>query len=511
VSVTASAPATRESDSTPVLSLAGIEKTYPGVRALRGVDLQIEAGTVRALVGENGAGKSTLLKIVFGAEAPDRGTVTIAGETVSRLTPRSAQERGVRLVSQERQVALDLCVTENVLLGRLPLSRTGAVNWRLAHRQTARELDRLGLKIDPRLSARELSVGSLQALEIARALSAKARLLIMDEPTAALGASEIRALFKTIGSLREQGVAILYVSHHLEEIFEIADSVTVLRDGAHIATRPVTELDVNTLIEMMLGRSLQAVEEAVGTGSEGEQEDVLRLSDVAKRPGLRNVSLSLKRGEIVAVTGAIGSGRWELARCAAGVARPDAGQVEIFPAGKRPRFAREALQSGVAFVPEDRKRDGLFLDLDLVDNIGIGRLSLTRSPIAHPVLRRRTAQQLCQRLGIRSPSLRAHVRLLSGGNQQKAMLARWLNVGARVFVFDEPTAGIDVGTKVEIYTVLRQLTQEGASILMFSSDLEEIKLLAHRAVVLRKGVIAGELRGSKITDDQILRLLMGAQ
>jgi ABC-type sugar transport system ATPase subunit len=509
VVVSTLAPA-EPAENRAVLSLRGIEKSYPGVRALADVDLDIASGTVHGLVGENGAGKSTLLKIVSGAIPPDAGTIAVAGEPVTRLTPRLARRLGIRMVSQERQIAGDLSVGENVLLGRLPRGRSGRVDWRAVRREAQAKLEQVGLEIDPHLQARRLSVAQLQSLEIARALSAQARLIVMDEPTAALGAGEIELLFANIRGLREFGVSILYVSHHLEEIFEIAETVTVLRDGALVATRPCAALTSDGLVELVLGRSPEALALATEIPVGDAREVVLRVQRLARAPALREASFELRAGEILCVTGAIGSGRRELARCVAGIERPDAGRIELRGRDHRPRSPRNALRHGVAFLPEDRKREGLLLDLDLVDNVGIGRLALARDPLVRPRVRRRTARELCARLRVRPAGLSRPVRLLSGGNQQKAMLARWLAVGARVFVLDEPTAGIDIGTKVEIYRLLRLLSAEGVALLVLSSDFEEIKVIADRVLVLRKGVVAGDLRRDQINERRMLALQVGA-
>ncbi|MFN8202036.1 MAG: sugar ABC transporter ATP-binding protein [Solirubrobacteraceae bacterium] len=494
-------------DAPPVVSLRGIEKGYPGVQALKGVDLDVRPGVVHALVGENGAGKSTLIGVMSGVTAPDAGTIEIAGERIGHLTPRGARERGIRLVAQERQIALDLSVGENVLLGHMPL-RHGRVDWRAVRAEAHRRLARVGLEIDPRTPARELGVAQLQALEIARALSTQARLVILDEPTAALGASEVERLFANIRELREAGVAVLYVSHHLGEIFAIADLVSVMRDGSHVATRAVDGLDVDGLVTLMLGQAPERLRQEVR--SERSERSALRVEGLSCVPALRDVSLTVGEGEIVAVAGALGSGRRELARCIAGLQRPDGGKVAFGGRDAPPRSPREALRRGLVFLPEDRKREGLMLDLDVVENVGVGRLSLQRSPFVRPLTRQREARRQCGSLGVRAADVFTPVRTLSGGNQQKIMLGRWLGTGARMFVFDEPTAGIDVGAKLEIYDLLRRLAADGAGVLFFSSDLEEITLVAHRAVVLCKGRVAGVCSGADMTEDRMLSLLVGA-
>ena len=423
---------------------------------------------------------------------------------MARVTPRHARRLGVRLVSQERQIAPDLSVAENVLLGRMPRARSGRIDWRSAHRTAGERLMRMGLDVDPRGPARSLGVAQLQTVEIARALSSNARVIVLDEPTAALGASEIERLFANLRDLRDAGVAIIYVSHHLTEIFQIADTVTVLRDGRRVVERPVSELDTERLVELMLGRSLEELERSQHAAD--EREVALQLRGMSRGSALDGIDLSVRRGEILCVTGAVGSGRRELGRCIAGLDTPDAGTIALEGVEVALRTPRDALRKGIVFLPEDRKREGLLLDLDVTDNIGVGRLALQRSPFASRHQRRRQARELCDRLHVRTPSVSQHVRLLSGGNQQKVMLGRWLNVDARVFVFDEPTAGIDVGSKLEIYGLLRQLASQGAAIVVLSSDYEEIKLVADRAIVLRRGRVAGELRGGDINEHRMLTL-----
>ncbi len=500
----------RGKPDTDVVVIRGITKTYPGVRALQDVSLSIRTGTVHALVGENGAGKSTLVKVITGAVIPDVGEIEVGGERVLGLTPGGSQARGISVIHQERQIAFDLSITENVLLGRLPVRRPGVIDWRRARREAEARLAQVGLEVDVRRPVRELGVGQLQALEISRALSADARLIVMDEPTSALSGPDVARLFETIRRLRDHGVAVLYISHHLEEVFEIADDVTVLRDGRRVVTRPVAGLFTDELVTLMLGRAPEELPAPAGAqpAGEGRGETVIEAHDLHLRRALHGVSLAAHRGEIICVTGAIGSGRRELARCLAGVERPDRGSVLV--SGRTPRGPRDAIRRGVVFLPEDRKREGLFLDLNVTDNICLGRMVQARTPVVSPRKQRREAATLVERLRVRTRSLSTPARLLSGGNQQKVMLSRWLEVGAGAFVFDEPTAGVDVGTKMEIYAFLRELAGRGAAIVLFSSDFEEIKLMADRVIVLRRGRIAGEVSGAEVTEDRLLALEQAA-
>ncbi len=491
-----------------LLRLSAVDKRYPGVHALRSVDFGVAAGSVHALVGENGAGKSTLLKIVSGVVRPDSGEIRFDGQTYPHLSPRSAWLAGIRLVAQERQIAGDLSIIENVLLGRLP-GRYGYVSWRDARRIARERLALVGVGGDLDRPARELGVAEQQSVEIARALSSSAKLIIFDEPTAALGASEVARLFTNIRRLRDNGVGIVYVSHHLEEVFEIADTVTVMRDGSVVGTHPQVELNQQRLIEMMLGVAAEEIESEAVVTVRRDAPVALAARGVSVDGSLSDVTVEVRRGEIIAVTGTIGSGRRELAHVLAGLISPDAGAVEVDgrPLRGGPRAMRKA---GVVYLPDDRKRSGLMLDLDIVENVGLGDLALGSTPVVRPSVRERHALKMRSQIGIKTSSIFQPVRALSGGNQQKVMLGRWVESGAKVFVFDEPTAGIDVGAKIEIYRLLRSLADKGAAIVVFSSDLEEIRHIASRVLILRRGSVAAELTNHEATEDRILSLVMGA-
>ena len=491
----------------PVLSVHNVTKTYPGVIALTDVSLDLEPGTVHALVGENGAGKSSLVKVITGALVPDSGRLRIGDREVTHLTPQGAQAMGISVIQQERQIVPDLSVAENVMLGHLP-GRGGMVDWPAVRRQARQRLAQVGATTDVRRSVRNLAVAELQELEIARALSSDVRVLVMDEPTSALSRPEVERLFAVMRRLREHDVAMLYISHHLEEIFEIADVVTVMRDGTAVATRPIDSLDPDELVRLMLGREVAPlVRAAQAHRAEQRGEVVLEAREVHRVPTLHGVSVDLHAGEILCVTGAIGSGRRELARCLAGADRPDRGSVKL--RGRPLGRPRNAIRRGVVLVPEDRKREGLLLELAVLDNLMIGSVAAGRAPMISPIGWRRKAVRLVQRLRVKTRSVNTPVRLLSGGNQQKIVVGRWLNTGAQVFVFDEPTAGVDVGAKIEIYTLLRELADAGAALVVFSSDFEEIKLLADRTLVLRRGVVAGELPTHELSDERLLALSLG--
>jgi ABC-type sugar transport system ATPase subunit len=491
------------------LRLIDVSKEYPGVRALTGVSFDVRAGKVHALVGENGAGKSTLISLIAGTNHPSAGRIQIGDVVYSALTPRIARSRGVSLVPQERQVCHDLTVGENTLLGRPPTrgGALGPVDRRAMMREAHRRLVDVGLEdIDPRTRMRDLTVVQSQLVEIARALSGNARLIIMDEPTAALGAPDVATLFSAIRQLRQRGVSVVYVSHHLEEIFEIADDISVLRDGRHVVTRGVGGLTIDELVKLLLGRAPEDIK--LGRSGRSVREPVIEVSSVIRPPTLRGVSLKANGGEVLAVTGGIGSGRRELARLLVGIDTPESGMVNIAGVG-RVRTPAHAVRSGVAFLPEDRKTEGVLAALSVVDNIGLGRLAASRRLASLPRQRRRDARQMVERLRVKTPSIHQPARLLSGGNQQKAILGRWLNVGVRALVLDGPTEGIDIGSRLEIYGLLRELAADGVAVIIFTSDFEEVKLIADRVVVLRRGRVAGELRGGEISEERLYTLQYG--
>jgi len=482
------------------LELIGIEKSFPGVRALRDVSMEIARGEVHALVGENGAGKSTLIKIATGAQQPDAGTVVIDGEVIPTVTRSSVRARGVRCIYQERQVAPDLSVAENVLLDDLP-RRRGLVDWRTMRAVAADRLQRLGIELDPDRPVRGLSVAQLQLIEIARALSDDARLIVMDEPTAALHRSEVQRLFEVVRALRENGVAVLYISHHLDEIFELADRVTVLRDGSRVATETVADLDTGSLVEMMFGRRV-AETESDRLPVEGAVAMELRGVEV---PGqLDGIDLDLRAGEVLVVTGGLGSGTSALASVVAGAVRPAVGTVHL--SGVGPVANRRSTSDHIALMPSDRKRRGLLLDEPVSTNITLGALGRRGSPIIDPRRTRSLASRLAQAAHVKAASIDVRARTLSGGNQQKVMIGRWLDHPRKVVVIDEPTAGIDIASKFEIYDQLRQLAADGAAVLVCTTDFQEVGQVADRVIVLRDGVIVSELAGAEATEHHLVAL-----
>jgi ribose transport system ATP-binding protein len=480
------------SDGSSVLDLRGIGKSFPGARALEGVDLTVRAGEVHALVGENGAGKSTLIKIASGVLAPDSGTVKVDGNLVAHSNRRTFQDLGIRVIYQERQIAADLTVGENVLLDRLPGNRV-SVSWRKMMREAAERLAEVGLDLDPRSSVRGLPVAQWQLIELARAVDYGARIVIMDEPTASLSRSEVEQLFDVVARLRERGVAVLYISHHLDEIFQIAETVTV------------AGLTSEQLVEKMFGQVVHHIDRA---RQDRAPSVAIELDHVSAGTRLRDVSCRIDVGEVVGFTGGIGSGVSELAAVIVGASATTAGSVRL--AGNRAVGSRSKAASSIAYLPADRKRRALLLDRSTGDNLNLARLAVSGSPLVWPGRMRRAAQDLLVRAGVKSDSAERSVRTLSGGNQQKVVIGRWLDVGCEVLVFDEPTAGIDIPSKLEIYRTLRQLADEGAAVIVCSTDFQEIGLVSDRVLVLRDGYVVGEVDGADASEQRLIDLEMSA-
>ena len=493
----------------PVLEARNIRKRFPGVLALDEVSITVFPGEVLAVVGENGAGKSTLMKILSGALQPDEGQILLDGRPVEFADPRQALELGIAIIYQELSTIDNLTVGENVLLGRLP-HRTGlpiAVDWPEVWRRTAELLERVGAPLDPRTPMSRLSVAQKQMVEIARALSQNVRVLILDEPTSALSLQETEKLFEIIRGLQAKGVAVIYISHRLEEVFAIAQRVTVLRDGKLVGTLPIGEATREGLIRMMVGRDLGSLF-APEKGDPGPVR--LEVRGLRRAGVLHDVSLTVRAGEIVGLAGLVGSGRTELARCLFGVDPYDSGEILLDGRPVTIRSPRDAVELGIGLVPEDRKLQGLVLILTVRENMTLPTLPrLAR--LGFPSRRRERALvgQYIERLRIRTPSPEQRVVNLSGGNQQKVVLARWLATNPKVLILDEPTRGIDVGAKAEVHAIVAQLAREGVGILMISSELPEILAMSHRVLVMRQGRIVAEFPHGEATEERILAAATG--
>jgi ribose transport system ATP-binding protein len=482
--------------SAPLVELRGITKSFGGFRVLEGVDFDVRPAEVHALAGENGAGKSTLMNIVSGVLPADGGEMLWEGRPVRLRGPRDAQNLGIAFVHQELALAPDLSAAENIFLGRHPATR-GFVRWRELSERAASLLSGLGHAIDPRAPVSQLSLAQRQIVEIARALAFRSRLIIMDEPTAPLTGRDAEGLFRTIATLRDRGVSVIYITHRLKEIFEISARVTVMRDGRRVLACPTGETTSDDLVRAMVGDELNAKLHAEPAPP---QRDTPRLSTGAERP------ITVHRGEIVGLAGLAGAGRTELLEWIFGA---DGTTARVLLDGKPVtiRSPRDAIREGIALIPDDRKAKGLVLGASLCENIalpaGRGRTFLSRAA------ERQAAARLVGELRIRAASIDQPLRHLSGGNQQKVVLAKWLNAGAGIFLLDEPTRGVDVRSKSEIYEIIRGLCARGCAVLLASSEMEELLALSHRIVVLHRGRVAGELPRSGATEEQILRLATG--
>ncbi|MCY1667637.1 sugar ABC transporter ATP-binding protein [Rhizobium sp. SL86] len=498
-----SAPISEGHPAMPFLALSGLSKTYPGVRALDEVSISFEAGEVHAIVGENGAGKSTLIKTIAGAIVADEGTVTIAGRSFADLTPALSRAQGVEVIYQEFNLVPTLSVAENICMG---LSTNFFPDFKRM-RETARDLlAEFGVDISPNTLVRELPSAQQQLVEIAKALAKSPRILIMDEPTAPLSLAEVDSLFAMIRKTKARGTCIIYVSHRMDEIFAICDRITVLRDGRHVATLATGETDRDTLIRMMVGRELTRTYPE-RSGSSG---DVVLELDALEGNGNAPISLSMRSGEIVGLAGLVGAGRTELAKTICGAVAADSGVLRLDGKEVVFRSPRDALVAGIGLVPENRKEEGTFLEKPIRWNISIGALRfLTRWTTINRPAERKLAEAYRDRLKIKTPSLGQKVGNLSGGNQQKVVIAKTLAARARVILFDEPTRGIDVGARAEVYALMAELAAEGIAILMITSDMEELLGMSDRILVLHNGHLVGTLARAEATQERVLSLASG--
>lgn len=490
----------------PVLELEGIEKSFPGVRALAGAKLALYPGEVHALMGENGAGKSTLIKVMAGAHRPDAGTMRFEGRPVRVGSPQEAQALGIAVIYQEFNLIPHLTARENLFLGR-EHTRFGFFDRRAEERQATALLARLGVHLQRNVPCRDLTVAQQQAVEIARALAVEARVLIMDEPTAALTGQEVERLFGVIAELKAQGLAILYVSHRMDEVFRIADRLTVMRDGAWIDTQPTAAFTRERLIARMVGRTLdqEFPKQAAPLGLPR-----LEVRGLQRPPAVRDVSFTLRRGEVLGVTGLVGAGRTEMARLLFGADRRTAGDIRIDGQAVEIRTPHDAIRHRLCLLTEDRKTQGLVLRRSVRENYALPNLPrLSRKGIIDRKAEAQGFDGAVRDLHIRVSGPDQLAETLSGGNQQKVVLAKWLTSRADVFVFDEPTRGIDVGAKVEIYHLINRLAAEGKAILMISSELPEVLGMSDRILVMRQGTVVGEITDvAHTTQEQILALAM---
>ncbi len=499
-----------QDDDQILLKLEGISKSFPGVRALHNVHLEVRRGEVHALLGENGAGKSTLMKILSGAYTRDAGKIYWEGQPVNIRHPREAQELGIGIIYQEFNLVPQLSIAENVWIGRehfrnRPLQ---LIDWPEMRRRTQEILDELHLDLDPRRPVAGLGVAQQQMVEIAKALSLNARLLIMDEPTSALTDTEINQLFALIRRLKAHGVSVVFISHHLDEVFEICDRGTVLRDGEFISTVPLSEVKEDDIIRLMVGRTL---DQQYPKAPARRGEEALRVEGLSRNGVLHDIRFTAYTGEILGIAGLVGAGRTELVRAIFGADPIDAGHVFVFGRKLAVKSPQIAIRAGVGLLPEDRKQQGLVLMLSVLHNMSMASLErLTTRLLLRLGDEQKQARNFIEKLRIITPGFKQQVQYLSGGNQQKVVLAKWLASRSKVLIFDEPTRGIDVGAKVEVYNLMNSLTESGVAVIMVSSEMPELLGMSDRILVMHKGRLAAQLDRREATQEKILAAAMGA-
>ena len=503
----AAAERTAADHGSEILRMEGVRKTFPGVVALDGVDFDLRRGEVHVLLGENGAGKSTLIKMLSGAHRPDGGRVLVDGSPVRINGAQDAERLGIATIYQEFNLVPDLSVAENIFLGRQP-RRFGVVNRTKMDERAAELLARVGVDVSARTRVRDLGIARLQMVEIAKALSLDARVLIMDEPTAVLTTEEVDKLFRIVRTLRADGVGVVFITHHLEEIAALGDRVTVLRDGRSVTQVPAaTERD--ELVRLMVGRSIeqQYPRERPASISADADEPLLKVRGLGRGGSFQDIDFDVRAGEVVGLAGLVGAGRTEVVRALFGADPYDTGTVEVAGVPLPRHDVVAAMDAGIGLVPEDRKGQGLVLDASVQENLGLVTLrGATRAGLVDRAGQRRAAERIAEQLAVRMAGLDQQVRTLSGGNQQKVVIGKWLLADSKVLILDEPTRGIDVGAKVEIYQLVNELTASGHAVLMISSDLPEVLGMSDRVLVMAQGRIAGELTAREATQDAVMAL-----
>jgi ABC-type sugar transport system ATPase subunit len=494
-----------EMQRTPLLRFNGITKVFPGVKALDDVSFEINAGEVHAICGENGAGKSTLINIVAGNYQPDSGSIEIKGKRVSVKSYANAMDMGISVVYQERSLVPNLSVAENIFTDRQPRGFLNFIDKKRMFKDTKKICGDIELDVLPGERVGNLIIAKQQMVEIAKALSIKSQLLILDEPTATITEKETKVLFEVIKNLKERGISIIYISHRLQEIFNIADRVTVLKDGKYIGTRKVEDVEVGDVIRMMVGRDL-AVDKSSSKRT-GDRVLEVRNLNTSK---IKDVSFILKKGEILAFAGLSGAGRTEVARAIIGADPIESGEIFIKGLPVKISNTEDAIENGIGYLPEDRKEHGLFLEMSVAHNVVSGNLKMiSRNRLINEKKIIDVSKKSRDQLRIMCPSVGTVVRQLSGGNQQKVVFAKWLLVNSKILIVDEPTRGIDVGTKSEIYRIIRELSSKGTSIIIISSELPEVLTIADRIIVMHNGQITGELMREETTEEEIMHYASG--
>lgn len=489
-----------------LLDVRGISKSFPGVQALREVELEVRRGEVHALCGENGAGKSTLMYVLAGAQRPDSGSIWFDGrENVRMSDEHAAQQLGISMVYQERNLVGSLSIAENMFAGRQPTGRCGSINFRSLWARTAGVLAELDLRLDSRAPVEGLSPAQQQMIEIGRALSLNAKLLILDEPTSSLTQREVSTLFRVLNGLKQQGTGIIYISHRLEEIFQVADRVTVLRDGEYRGTFLVPEVSPGVLIAAMAGRDVVPAAQPAERPRSERATATLEVRNIRVRDRVRGASFAVRAGEILGIAGLAGAGRTELAMAVFGAIPRQSGEILIEGRRVEINSPRQAIRVGLGYVPEERRADGLFLELSVIENIVAAQLNRFGRWWQRSRSMASVARDCQRRFRIQTREADQAVACLSGGNQQKAVLARWLLANPKILIVDEPTRGIDVGAKAEVHNLLRNLAAQGTAIVLISSELPEILAVSGRILVMREGVFSGEMEARHATEEEILR------
>lgn len=490
------------SSTEPIIELDNVTKQFGTVQALRGVTLKLYSGEVHALVGENGAGKSTLVKMLAGVHRPDSGTLKVDGKEVELHNPAQAQHLGIAVIHQEPTLFPDLNVAENIFIGRHPLNRFGQVNWKQMYRDVEQLLVSLGVHLSVYAPVQGLSVADQQLVEIAKALSLNARVLVMDEPTAALSPREVRDLFTIVEQLRQRGVAILFISHRLDEIFALSGRITVFRDGAYVITAPTSELTTEQVIRYMVGRELEAL---FPKGESEIGEVILDVQHLTRTGTFQDVSFQLRRGEILGFSGLVGAGRTEVARVLFGIDKADTGEIRI--AGERVtiRSPRQAMRHGLAYVPEDRHQHGLVMDFSIAANMTLPILpGMSQMGLIDRRKERDLATTYSQQLQVKSAGLWQLVKALSGGNQQKVVISKWLITNPKILILDEPTRGVDIGAKAEVHRIISDLAAQGLAIILISSELPEVLAMSDRILVMHEGQVAGLFERAEANQERVM-------
>ncbi|WP_411335815.1 sugar ABC transporter ATP-binding protein [Ruminococcus gauvreauii] len=494
-------------NTTPALELRHISKSFPGVKALSDVSFAVEKGKVHVLVGENGAGKSTLIKIINGIYSADEGEIFMFGEKIAHASPKLMREKGIATIHQELSPVRDLTIAENIFLGREPQKKSRFIDWKKLYSDAQQLIDEFGFGYKARTKMRELTVSDMQIIEIIKAVSMNAKVVIMDEPTSSITEGEVRTLFKQVNRLRDSGISIIYITHKMDEIMEIGDDASILRDGQLISTHKVQDLTKDQIITKMVGRQMKDVY-PVKTAVPGEI--VLELKNLNKKGSFENINLSLRKGEILGMAGLVGAGRTEVFRTVFGLDQLDSGEILYEGKPLNVTKTRDAIHAGIMMVSEDRKGEGLVLCRSVGENIALPNLnSYAKAEFINKKKEKADSTEMKETLNIKTPTLDTPAGSLSGGNQQKIVIAKWLLHKPKVLIMDEPTRGIDVGARYEIYKIMCDLAEQGVGIVMISSDLPEIIGICDRAIIMSEGHITGEVPRNEFSQEYIMSFAVG--